>query len=639
MLNSLNIDGVKSEWQFNRIKRHDVDWYIALGNQAIKLGHPSFAFDILNEGHKAFADNFQIRYLSALALAKSGSTGMATNIATALLDELSESDSLYSDTLSLAGRLEKDRWMKLPDGYERQVSGRKSCEYYQRAFESSHEYFPGINAATLSALTGRHEDAQRIAGEVRSICTRKVEVVSCDDYWCEATLGEVAVLLDDREAAFSWYRKAVAHAERNFGDIASMRRQLKLLSNKYDLANELLIHVPNPKVVVFSGHMIDRQNSSPARFPAHIESNVRDAIEKTIFENNVGIGYCSAACGSDILFIECMLKFGAEVNIVLPFKREDFVSTSVAFAGFHWIERFDRALSSASSVSYCVQEDYCGDEVIFEHAESLVQGLAILRAEQLETDVAMLAVADPIGTVKAGGTADNLMNWQGSGRNAIVINLSEIRDKVPILPSHSEKYIHSEEVSAKPELTKTVFSERQICTMLFADIVGYSQLREHETPIFFINFLNTVSRVVDTIDVKPIFQNTWGDGLYFVFESVEDAAEFALRLRDSFASSKLEMVDWFKSMNIRMGMHTGPVFKAFDPIIKLDNYFGSHVTLAARIEPIATPGSIFISEQMAAVLAASSKDRFAYDYQGQHALPKGQGTLNTYRLRRMFEED
>jgi len=639
MLDFMNIDGVISEWQFNRVKQHDVDWFVELGKQAIKLGHPSLAFDILNEGHKTFDGNFQVRYLSALALAKSGSTGMATNVVTALLNELGESGSLHSDTLSLAGRLEKDRWLKLPDGYERALSGQKSCEYYQKAFSLSHAYFPGINAATMCALTGRNEDAKRIAAEVRMLCTNQVEINSGDDYWCEATLGEVGIILNDRDAAFDWYGKAANHAKQNFGDIASMRRQLKLLSKEYGLANELLMHVFNPKVVVFSGHMIDRQNSSPARFPAQIESNVKDAIEKTISENNVGIGYCSAACGSDILFIESMIKIGAEVNVVLPFKREDFVSTSVAFAGPHWIERFDRALSSASSVSYCVQEDYCGDEVIFEHADSLVQGLAILRAEQLETDVAMLAVADPIGTVRAGGTADNLVNWQGSGRNAIVINLREIRSKAPTQTSSSSKFINPDEVSSKSEFPQSALAARQICTMLFADIVGYSQLREHETPRFFINFLNTVSRVVDTIDVKPIFQNTWGDGLYFVFESTEDAAEFALKLRDSFANADLEERDWFKSMNIRMGMHTGPVFKAFDPIIKQDNYFGSHVTLAARIEPIATPGSICISEQMAAVLAASGTNRFSYDYQGQHTLPKDHGILKTYRLRRMFEVD
>ena len=42
------------------------------------------------------------------------------------------------------------------------------------------------------------------------------------------------------------------------------------------------------------------------------------------------IVYTSAACGADLIFIETALDLGAEVNVVLPFDRDDFVRTSVA---------------------------------------------------------------------------------------------------------------------------------------------------------------------------------------------------------------------------------------------------------------------------------------------------------------------
>ena len=37
---------------------------------------------------------------------------------------------------------------------------------------------------------------------------------------------------------------------------------------------------------------------------------------------------------------------------------------------------------------------------------------------------------------------------------------------------------------------------------------------------------------------------------------------------------------------MRIGLHTGPVFEDYDAIIGRNNYFGSHVSRAARIEPV-----------------------------------------------------
>ena len=44
---------------------------------------------------------------------------------------------------------------------------------------------------------------------------------------------------------------------------------------------------------------------------------------------NAGIGFSSAACGTDILFLEAMIARGAAVHIVLPWPADEFVKTSV----------------------------------------------------------------------------------------------------------------------------------------------------------------------------------------------------------------------------------------------------------------------------------------------------------------------
>ena len=76
-----------------------------------------------------------------------------------------------------------------------------------------------------------------------------------------------------------------------------------------------------------------------------------------------------------------------------------------------------------------------------------------------------------------------------------------------------------------------------------------------------------------------------------------------------------------------------------DPIIKQENFFGSHVTRAARIEPVAAPGSVYVSEQTAAALAASGTREFACDYLGPLGLAKHYGTGRLYRLRRAGETE
>ncbi|MEK6243967.1 MAG: TRAFs-binding domain-containing protein [Pseudomonadota bacterium] len=608
----------------------------AFGRQAIALGAPGLAFDILSEALAQYPADPALRYLSALALAKGGSSGQATRILRELL--VGESGgALRSDILSLAGRVAKDRWSKLPEGAERAAAGEVARVHYRQAFEVSRDYFPGINAATMSVLSGGPDEGRRIANEVRALCLARVKTGE-DDFWLCASLGEACLLLGEKDAAAEWYRQAAASAGRRFGDIASMRRQAMLLAPRVDGAAEILEILAVPRVAIFTGHMIDARHRTQARFPARIEMAVAAGIATLIAENNVGFGYCSAACGADILFAEQMLANGAEVDIVLPFRRDDFVKFSVAFAGASWVERFDRVFSRASSVSYCVEENHLGDDILYAYAAELTVGLAALRAEQLETEAVMLAVVEPDDEGRIGGTAGNVKRWEAQGRRAAVLNLREIRAGAPE-PARSATPDSDFDPSREARPAGLPWGQRQIRTMLFADMVGYSKLREHETPQFFVHFLGAIEREMDASRDRPVFGNTWGDGLYLVFEDVAHGADFALRLRDAIARIEWRKAGLPADMNIRIGMHTGPVFRARDPIIKRENFFGSHVTRAARIEPVAAPGSVYVSEQTAAALAASDNRRFACDYLGPLGLAKQYGSGRIYRLRRTSESE
>ena len=130
--------------------------------------------------------------------------------------------------------------------------------------------------------------------------------------------------------------------------------------------------------------------------------------------------------------------------------------------------------------------------------------------------------------------------------------------------------------------------------MLFADVAGFTGLPEEHLPEFFQKFLGIVEQELKT--TTYLLANTWGDALYIVFADVVACADFALRLL-----RKLKEIDFQawgiklsndKQPGVRIGLHTGPTFEGMDPIIGKINYFGSHVSRAARIEPVTTPGCL-----------------------------------------------
>jgi class 3 adenylate cyclase len=141
---------------------------------------------------------------------------------------------------------------------------------------------------------------------------------------------------------------------------------------------------------------------------------------------------------------------------------------------------------------------------------------------------------------------------------------------------------------------------RTLKTLLFADFAGYGLLHDVNAARFQGEFWTLAARQIASSAAKPLFANTWGDGLYLVFELAEEGASFALRLSEDMRGTDWATLGLPDMSRIRICLHAGPVFCAFDPIICRDNYFGSSVTHAARIEPITPPGTVFASEAFAA---------------------------------------
>ncbi len=612
----------------------DAGRYTELGQRAIAAGQYVIASDILGEGLGAFPDHAPLLYYAALALARSGARGYAMRHVERLLSRTDLEAHLRSEALSLAGRIAKDRMAALESGAQHLQAAVQARNYYHEGWLQSGDFFPGINAATLSLLTGRAQDAQHIAGKVKARCLDAVTAANAD-HWLHATLGEAAVLLGERDEALRWYAEAYQQAGQRYGDLASMRRQLRLLAPHSGLAQEMLGVVPMPNVALFTGHMIDSPGRAQPRFPARIAPAVGVALGRMLDDAGVGFAYGSAACGADILFIEQALARGIEVNVVLPFGREEFIRTSVAFAGAEWVARFEQALARAASVSVCVDEGYLGDDMLFGFAAQLSQGLVLLRAQQLETHALLLAVADADPAPLNWGTESNVLAWRGLGLEERILDLGDLRNAGTHVADGVGGPLLVEKTSASSNRS---WGKRQIKTMLFADVVGFSKLQEHNSPAFFLEFLGRVAREIEASPIAPVTCNTWGDGLFIVYEAAAPAVEFALRMRDTIARTDWRAVG-LPPLISRVAIHTGPVFQAFDPVIQRINHFGSHVTRAARIEPVTAPGCVYITEQTAAMLTVDGGHQFACDYLGKITLAKGYGASTLYRVRRTAQDE
>ena len=605
----------------------------------LEHGAPWDACDVFRDAIAAHGGDAELLYWGALAHARAGAARRAHE----LLDQASAIGSAperLADVSSLRGRLWKDACERAHDETAAREFAERARSEYLAAFELRQDVYPGINAATLSLLLGDRTAAQHLARRILDRLGASTAPPSC---WDHATLGEAKLLVDQPNAAKDAYAAAYREARGDAGNVASMRRQLELLARVMPEAAEALPMLRPADVVAFAGHMIDASDRPVPRFPTELVPAVESAVRERLSRLNAPVVFASAACGADLIFIEAALAAGAEVNVVLPFDRADFVRISVASGGDGWVDRFDAVLSRATRVIMATDENYLGDDVLFEHGSMLLEGLTVLRAAQLRTQPMLLCVLDSRSSGDLGGTHESVERWQRRIGPAEKIDLAELRAPTGLVRQSGSA--GKPQVAGPPEprpraallaadSTGAERPQRTLKTMLFADFAGSSRLHDSTLPQFQQAFWKIAAGQLEASRAEPLLASTWGDALYVVFESAADGAEFALRFLDGMRETDWLALGLSDATPIRIALHAGPVFRGFDPIMRRDNFFGSGVTKAARIEPVTPPGTVYASEAFAATLAATGSDEFVLEYVGRLPLAKSYGESRIYRLDR-----
>jgi class 3 adenylate cyclase/tetratricopeptide (TPR) repeat protein len=600
----------------------------------LKQGHPTLALEVAARGldAKLYPDDHDLLYCRARALVNCGNPTRAEAFVRVFLKRTDLPIAIRSDALSLAGRIRKDLAARGTDRDVRVRRLREAFGLYEQAFELSGDTFPGINAASLALLVGESDRSRRIAARVRDGVLAELDQPGRErDYWLLATLGEACLLLGDETAARGRYAQAVhlARDDHDDGDIASMLRQLRLLREHLPIGDDLLGLFHLGPVVVFAGHAIDRPGD-PVCFPPDpaLEAAVRLAIKHELDALEANIGYYSPGCGSGILFGELMRERDTELHAVLPFDEDDFCDERLTY-GLAELEPWKRRYEDLRGFlrvtrHFATTEKFLNDQVLFDFAGMFIQGLALMRAAQVGVDAIAVVVQDPATSESIGNLTTFVTKWRQTGHELRVIDLAAVRAGVTLTTTVPAPL-------GRPAARKP---QRTVRSMLFADVAGFSGLPEPHLPKFFMEFLSIVEQQLRSMPAR--FQNTWGDGLYVVFDDVVSCAGFALHMleqleRFDFRSFGFKLGE-DKKTGIRIGLHTGPVFEGFDAIIGRTNYFGSHVSRAARIEPVTAPGCAFVSEQFAAALAVTPGHDFVCEYLGLQPLAKSYDVCPLYRL-------
>ena len=258
-----------------------------------------------------------------------------------LLEQLQAEGNLDSDSGGiLAGRY---RRMWSQSGGVDDAWRRKSAETYQRYWKASGDPYCGINVASLALQEGRAADCRRIAGRVLDKLD-DLEKNKPLDYWALATRGEAHLLLGDVEAAKTAYGRAKAAAAGKDRDIAVMWQGAVADLKKLGLPPNQLDDVLRPRATAaFFGHSIDTPGRQPSRFPANLVGDVRDAIGDKIRQYRIGFGVCSACRGSDLLFLDELIKQNGRAFVVLTAPTQEFATT---FIGPVWQPIFDDVVNS-----------------------------------------------------------------------------------------------------------------------------------------------------------------------------------------------------------------------------------------------------------------------------------------------------
>ena len=168
--------------------------------------------------------------------------------------------------------------------------------------------------------------------------------------------------------------------------------------------------------------------------------------------------------------------------------------------------------------------------------------------------------------------------------------------------------------------------ERRLSAILAADVAGYSRLTGLDEEGTHVRLRERLRGLADPkiSEYRGKVVKHTGDGVLAEFGSVVDAVRCAIEVQRGMAEQNAAMPQ-VKRIEFRIGIHVG------DIIVDDNDIFGDGVNIAARLEGIAEPGGICISDD--AQRQVRGKVDFAFEDMGPQNLKNIVEPMRAWRLR------
>ena len=168
--------------------------------------------------------------------------------------------------------------------------------------------------------------------------------------------------------------------------------------------------------------------------------------------------------------------------------------------------------------------------------------------------------------------------------------------------------------------------ERRLAAVLAADVAGYSRLMGTDEEGTLARLKAVRKALVDPAIASHRGQivKTTGDGMLIEFASAVDAVRSAVEVQRAMIDQNAS-VPQGQRIEFRIGIHVG------DIIIDENDIFGDGVNIAARLEGIAEPGEVCISDD--AQRQVRGKVDIAFEDMGSQALKNIAEPMQAWRVR------
>ena len=155
--------------------------------------------------------------------------------------------------------------------------------------------------------------------------------------------------------------------------------------------------------------------------------------------------------------------------------------------------------------------------------------------------------------------------------------------------------------------------ERRLAAIVLADVVGYSRLMEADEDGTVATLRKQRTEILTPLVTshKGRIVKVMGDGVLIEFTSAVSAIRCAAELQSALAAANDHLPEEARIV-LRIGINLG------DVVVEGDDIYGDGVNIAARLETLAEPGGICISDSLYRQI--HGKVDFQFDDLGEQSL-------------------